>query len=53
MSVQRKNDRQIRYHGWKDFEWFLDKGKRIVKRIRELLKDIGCHPERASANPSG
>jgi len=22
---------------WKDFEWFLDKDKRLAKRIRELL----------------
>jgi toxin YoeB len=36
---------------WKDFEWFLDKDKRIVKRIRELLKDIGRHPEEGIGKP--
>ena len=25
---------------WKDFEWFLDNDKRLVRRIRQLLKDI-------------
>lgn len=29
---------QFTKEAWKDFEWFLDKDKRTVKRIRELLK---------------
>jgi toxin YoeB len=36
---------QFTEEAWKDFEWFMDKDKRIVKRIRELLKDIGRHTE--------
>ncbi len=36
---------------WKDFEWFLDNDKRIVKRIRELLKDICRHPEEGIGKP--
>ena len=36
---------------WKDFEWFLDKDKRSVKRIRELLKDIARHPEEGIGKP--
>lgn len=36
---------------WKDFEWFLDKDKHIVKRIRELLKDIVRHPEEGIGKP--
>ena len=34
MSGKRENDRQMRYSRWKDFEWFWDKEKRMVKRIR-------------------
>ena len=36
---------QFTQEAWKDFEWFLDKDKRMVKRIRELLKDILRHPD--------
>ncbi len=42
---------QFTEEAWKDFEWFLDKDKRIVKRIRELLKDIGRHPEEGIGKP--
>jgi toxin YoeB len=42
---------QFTEEAWKDFEWFLDKDKRIVKRIRELLKDIGHHPEEGIGKP--
>jgi toxin YoeB len=36
---------------WQDFEWFLDRDKRIVKRIRELVKDIVRHPEEGIGKP--
>ncbi len=36
---------------WKDFEWFLDKDKRIVQRIRKLIKDIIRHPEEGIGKP--
>lgn len=36
---------------WQDFEWFLDKDKQIVKRIREILKDILRHPEEGIGKP--
>ena len=42
---------QFTQEAWKDFEWFLDKDKRIVKRIRELLKDIVRHPEEGIGKP--
>lgn len=42
---------QFTEEAWKDFEWFLDKDKRIVKRIRELLKDIGRHPDEGIGKP--
>jgi toxin YoeB len=42
---------QFTEEAWKDFEWFLDKDKRIVKRIRELLKDIGRHPQEGIGKP--
>ena len=42
---------QFTEEAWKDFEWFMDKDKRIVKRIRELLKDIGRHPEEGIGKP--
>ena len=42
---------QFTEEAWKDFEWFLDKDKRIVKRIRELLKEIGRHPEEGIGKP--
>ena len=35
----------------KDFEWFLDKDKRIVMRIRDLLKDIARHPNEGIGKP--
>ncbi len=38
----------------KNFEWFLNKEKRIVKRIRELFKHQPPSPGgRASASPNG
>lgn len=42
---------QFTEEAWKDFEWFLDKDKRIVKRIRKLLKDIIRHPEEGIGKP--
>ena len=42
---------QFTEEAWKDFGWFLDKDKRIIKRIRELLKDIGRHPEEGIGKP--
>ena len=42
---------QFTEEAWKDFEWFIDKDKRIVRRIRELLKDIGRHPEEGIGKP--
>jgi toxin YoeB len=42
---------QFTQEAWKDFEWFLDKDKRMVKRIRELLKDILRHPEEGIGKP--
>ena len=36
---------------WKDFEWFLDKDKTMVKRIRELLRDILRNPEEGIGKP--
>jgi toxin YoeB len=42
---------QFTQEAWKDFEWFLDKDRRMVKRIRELLKDILRHPEEGIGKP--
>ena len=42
---------QFTQEAWKDFEWFLDKDKRMVRRIRELLKDIFRHPEEGIGKP--
>lgn len=42
---------QFTQEAWKDFEWFLDKDKRMAKRIRELLKDILRHPEEGIGKP--
>ncbi len=42
---------QFTEEAWKDFEWFLDKDKRVVGRIRELLKDISRHPEEGIGKP--
>lgn len=42
---------QFTEEAWKDFEWFLDKDKRIVKRIRDLLKDIASHPNEGIGKP--
>lgn len=42
---------QFTQEAWKDFEWFLDKDNRMVKRIRELLKDIFRHPEEGIGKP--
>lgn len=42
---------QFTEEAWKDFEWFLDNDRRIIKRIRQLLKDIVRHPEEGIAKP--
>ena len=42
---------QFTQEAWKDFEWFLDNDKQIVKRIRELLKDILRHPQEGIGKP--
>ena len=42
---------QFTQAAWKDFESFLDKDKRMVKRIRELIKDILRHPEEGIGKP--
>ena len=42
---------QFTQEAWKDFEWFLDKDKRLAKRIRELLKDVLRHPEEGIGKP--
>lgn len=42
---------QFTQEAWKDFGWFIDKDKRMVKRIRELLKDILRHPEEGIGKP--
>ncbi len=42
---------QFTEEAWKDFEWFLDNDKRIVKRIRTLLKDILRNPEEGIGKP--
>jgi toxin YoeB len=36
---------------WKDFEWFLDNDKQLVKRIRKVLKDILRNPEEGIGKP--
>jgi len=36
---------------WKDFEWFLNKDKRLAKRIKQLLKDILRDPENGIGKP--
>ena len=42
---------QFTQEAWKDFEWFLDNDKQIIKRIRELLKDISRHPQDGIGRP--
>ncbi len=42
---------QFTQEAWKDFEWFLDKDKRLSKRIRLLLKDILRSPEEGIGKP--
>lgn len=42
---------QFTQEAWKDFEWFLDKDKQLVKRIRELIKDTLRHPEEGLGKP--
>jgi len=42
---------QFTQEAWKDFEWFLDNDKQIIKRIRELLKDIMRHPQDGIGRP--
>jgi toxin YoeB len=36
---------------WKDFEWFLDNDKQLVKRIRTLLKDMLRNPVEGIGKP--
>ena len=42
---------QFTRESWKDFEWFLDNDKRLVKRIRTLLKDILRNQEEGIGKP--
>jgi toxin YoeB len=42
---------QFTQEAWKDFEWFLDKDKRLANRIRELLEDALRHPEEGIGKP--
>lgn len=42
---------QFTEEAWKDFEWFLDNDKRLVKRIRKLLKDILRNPAEGIGKP--
>ena len=42
---------QFTEEAWKDFDWFLDKDRRLAKRIPELLKDILRHPEEGIGKP--
>ena len=42
---------QFTREAWKDFEWFLDNDKKVVKRIRELIKDILRHPQEGMGKP--
>ena len=42
---------QFAEEAWKDFEWFLDNDKRIVKRVRKLLKDMLRNPEEGIGKP--
>ena len=42
---------QFTEEAWQDFEWFLVRDKRIVKRIRELVKDIVRDPEEGIGKP--
>lgn len=42
---------QFTKEAWKDFEWFLDNDKRLVKRIRKLLKDMVRNPEEGIGKP--
>jgi len=42
---------QFTEEAWKDFEWFLERDKRIINRIRALLKDIARHPNEGIGRP--
>jgi toxin YoeB len=42
---------QFTQEAWRDLEWYLDNDKQIVKRIRELLKDIQRHPQEGIGKP--
>jgi toxin YoeB len=42
---------QFTEEAWKDFEWFLDNDKRLVKRVRKLLKDMLRNPEEGLGKP--
>ncbi|MDO9585691.1 MAG: Txe/YoeB family addiction module toxin [Syntrophales bacterium] len=42
---------QFTEEAWKDFEWFLDNDKQLVKRIRTLLKDILRNPTEGIGKP--
>ncbi len=42
---------QFTEEAWKDFEWFLDNDKQLVKRIRILLKDMLRNPVEGIGKP--
>jgi toxin YoeB len=42
---------QFTEEAWKDFEWFLDNDKQLVKRIRTLLKDMIRNPVEGIGKP--
>lgn len=42
---------QFTEEAWKDFEWFLDNDKPLVKRIRTLLKDMIRNPVEGIGKP--
>lgn len=42
---------QFTEEAWKDFEWFLDNDKHLVKRIRILLKDMLRNPVEGIGRP--
>lgn len=42
---------QFTEEAWKDFEWFLDNDKQLVKRIRTLLKDMIRNPIEGIGKP--
>lgn len=42
---------QFTEEAWKDFEWFLDNDKQLLKRIRTLLKDMLRNPTEGIGKP--